>query len=115
MNSLNNTPLAYQDNFTPKALLGQRQNQTILSSNIYPVTTSSWFAYVTSQLDQFEEKLAISRQAREQVTKRFILTDTDPETGLTRTYQVTHELISTSATNNESPLTDDLGGDEYVS
>ena len=115
MNSLNNAPLAYQDNFTPKALLGQRQNQTILSSSLQPVTTSSWFAYVTAQLDQFEEKLTISRQAREQLTKRFILTDTCPETGLTRTYQVTHELISTSITSNEAPLADDLGGDEYVS
>ncbi len=79
-------------------------NLTTTQSQRKPETTldrpqanpkQTWYAYASQRLDQFEAQQKLKREAREQVTKRFCLKDTDPVTGVTRVYRLSLELTGT--------------------
>ena len=66
--------------------------------------TVSYFDKITGLLNQFDEAQAAKQAARGEVTKTFLLTDIDVDTGEIKTYRMTMELISTAQGHLE-PLT----------
>ena len=81
---------------------------TLVSPTLSP--QRDWFSYASQQLDQFDAQQAIKREAREQVTKRFTLKDTDPVTGIVRVYRMSLELTSTENSIVSIEVDDDEGG-----
>lgn len=84
-------------NHSPLSVCPQPFTNAQAIANCSQTTTKppSFSEHVAQQFALLDAQQAAKREAREQLTKSFILTDTCPETGITRTYRITQELIST--------------------
>ncbi len=75
--------LVQQDNFTLKPAK----------------TQTNYFDHITERLDAWDSKQQAIKSAHAQLTKSMIVKETDPLTGVTRTYRLSCELLSTELAN----------------
>lgn len=70
-------------------------NPSLDNDVLCPNQSLSYFDLISQKLDNWQAKRLAQLEQRAQLTKTLLVKDTDPLTGVTRTFRITTELIAT--------------------